>query len=210
LFPGPGKDPALRARLQAVAARKGPECLHRALARVDPPSARRIQPRDTLRLVRALEVYRLTGRPLTEHFSETASPLGPRTFVTIGLTLPGEELVRRIRQRVDRQFSRGLLDEIRQLVARGVPRTARAFGALGYRQGLELLEGVRGEAATRDLIVSDTRRYARRQLIWFRKEPNLMWIQGAGELPATVAEASRIVRAFEAPESQAAPGKVRL
>jgi tRNA dimethylallyltransferase len=199
LFPGPARDAALRARLGAVAARRGPECLHRALARVDPPSAQRIQPRDTMRLVRALEVYRLTGRPLSEHFSATCSPLGTRTFVKIGLSLAGDELARRIRRRVDLQFSRGLLAEIRGLIAGGVPETARAFGALGYRQGLECMHGVRDETATRNLISSDTRRYARRQLIWFRKEPNLVWIPGPGESSATVAEALRFVRDRLAP-----------
>ncbi len=198
LFPGPGKDAALRARLHALAARRGPECLHRALSRVDPPSAARIQPRDTFRLVRALEVYRLTGRTLTDHFATTRSPLGPRTFLSIGLTLPGEELTRRIRERVDRQFARGLLDEIRRLLASGVPEMARPFGALGYRQGLELIRGVRDEPATRDLIVRKTRQYARRQLIWFRKEPNLVWIKGAGDSPAAAAEASRFVERLAA------------
>ncbi len=199
LFPGPGKDAALRARLRAVAARRGPECLHRALSRIDPASSARIQPRDTMRLVRALEVYRLTGRTLTDHFAATRSPLGPRTFLSIGLTLPGDELTRRIRDRVDRQFARGLLDEIRRLLAAGVAETARPFGALGYRQGLELIRGVRDEADTRDLIVRETRRYARRQLIWFRKEPNLIWIKGAGESPAAAAEASRLVMRLAAP-----------
>jgi tRNA dimethylallyltransferase len=154
-------------------------------------------------------VYRLTGRPLTEHFGATRSPLGPRTFITIGLSLPGDELARRVRERVNQQFARGLLDEIRGLIAAGVPEGARPFGALGYRQGLELLRGERSEAATRELIVRDTRRYARRQLIWFRKEPNLVWIRGAGEMPATVTDASRLVRDFAAPHRQTAPGEER-
>jgi tRNA dimethylallyltransferase len=194
LFPGPARDAALRARLGAVAARRGPECLHRALARIDPSSARRIQPRDAMRLVRALEVYRLTGRPLSEHFSETVSPLGPRAFVKIGLSLPNEELTLRIRRRVDLQFSRGLIAEVGLLIASGVPETARAFGALGYRQVLEFLRGLRDEPATRELIATETRHYARRQLIWFRKEPNLMWIAGAGDSPSTVGEGFRLVR----------------
>ncbi len=206
LFPGPPRDAALRARLGAVAARRGPECLHRALGRIDPSSARRIQPRDTMRLVRALEVYRLTGRPLSEHFSATRSPLGARTFVKVGLSLPSEELARRIRRRVDLQFARGLLDEIRRLIASGVPESARAFGALGYRQALELLHGVRDEPETRDLIAADIRRYARRQLIWFRKEPNLMWIAGGGEQLATVAEAVSLIRDRLAPRGRDGQG----
>lgn len=193
LFPGPGKDRPLRERLGAVASRRGSPFLHRALRRVDPASAARIQPRDQMRLVRALEVYLLTGRPLSEHFASTASPLGARRFVTIGLRLPPAELDARLRRRVDAQFAAGLVSEVQTLLASGVPETARPFTGLGYRQVLDLLRGVRNEEETRDLIVSETRRYARRQLIWFRKEPNLEWIQGAGESPETIAAASRLV-----------------
>jgi tRNA dimethylallyltransferase len=94
---------------------------------------------------------------------------------------------------VDRQFERGLLDEIRALLARGIPETARPFGGLVYRQALEHLHGVRDEGATRALIAQENRRYARRQLIWFRKEPNLRWFVGPGESPSTVAAASRLL-----------------
>jgi tRNA dimethylallyltransferase len=86
-----------------------------------------------------------------------------------------------VARRVDAQFERGLLDEIRGLLASGVPETAHPFTGLVYRQALELLRGVRGEEATRELIVRENRRYSRRQLIWFRKEPNLQWIHAAGE-----------------------------
>jgi tRNA dimethylallyltransferase len=188
LFPGPGRDERLRARLRALSARRGVEFLHRMLARLDRPSARRIQPRDEMRLVRALEVYFLTGRPLTAHFTETVSPLADWDVVAIALTLPSEELWPRLARRVDEQFARGLLDEIRGLLASGVPQAAHPFGGLVYRQALEHLHGVRDEAATRELIVRENRRYARRQLIWFRKEPNLIWFRGAGELPGTFAE----------------------
>ncbi len=188
LFPGPGRDAALRARLRSLSARRGVEFLHRMLRRLDAPSALRIQPRDEMRLVRALEVYFLTGRPLTAHFAETVSPLAGREVVAIALTLPADLLVPRLTRRVDEQFARGLLDEIRDLLARGVPETAHPFTGLVYRQALEHLHGLRDEAATRELIVRENRRYARRQLIWFRKEPNLMWFRGAGESSAIFAE----------------------
>ena len=93
----------------------------------------------------------------------------------------GSRSSERVTRRVDEQFERGLLDEIRGLLARGVPETARPFGGLVYRQALEHLHGVRDEAATRALIAQENRRYARRQLIWFRKEPNLQWFDGPGE-----------------------------
>ncbi len=95
----------------------------------------------------------------------------------------------RVTRRVDEQFRRGLLDEIRTLLDRGISETARPFGGLVYRQALEQLHGARDEASTRALIAQENRRYARRQLIWFRKEPNLIWLDGPGESPATIAAA---------------------
>ncbi len=193
LFPGPARDQALRDRLGAIAARRGPEFLHRMVARVDPASAARIQARDLVRLVRALEVFFLTGRPLTEHFALTVSPLPDVPTVGLLLDVPARVLDGRIARRVDDQLARGLVDEVRGLLAAGVPRSARPFGSLGYRQVLEHLDGARGLAETRDLIVRETRRYARRQLIWFRKEPNLVSIPGPGGLPEALAGASRAV-----------------
>ncbi|MFN2446759.1 MAG: tRNA (adenosine(37)-N6)-dimethylallyltransferase MiaA [Vicinamibacterales bacterium] len=184
LFPGPGKDDVLREHLNRIADRRGVDFLWRMVKRVDVPSAARIEPRDRKRLVRALEVFFQTGRPLTEHFARTVSPLGPDvTVVAIAVTLPRPALAERLARRVDAQFAAGLLDEVRGALARGVPPDARPFTGLVYRQVLDYLRGVRDLAATRALIVQENRRYARRQLIWFRKEPNLMWFAGPGESP---------------------------
>jgi tRNA dimethylallyltransferase len=181
LFPGPGKDAGLRERLEAIARKKGVETLHRMVTRVDPESGARIQPRDLKRLVRALEVYFQTGRPLTAHFEDTVSPLGKDVTVgAIALRMPAAWLADRLARRVDEQFEAGLLDEIRALLAAGVPPGARPFGGLVYRQAMEHLRGVRDEASTRALIAQENRKYARRQLIWFRKEPNLVWFDGPG------------------------------
>ena len=185
LFEGPSRDEALRRRLERVAARKGPDRLHRWLARVDAASAARIAPADVKRVVRALEVWRLTGRPLTEHFAETATPLPEYQVVAVALRIAPEETAARVARRVHAQFAQGLLDEVRALLARGVPETALPFTGLVYRQALEHLHGVRDEAATRELIILENRRYSRRQLIWFRKEPNLRWIDAAGERQET-------------------------
>ena len=186
LFPGPGADEDLRARLDRVAERKGPERLHRILQPVDPESARRIMPRDRKRLVRALEVYFATGQPLTAHFAATASRIADCEVVAVGLRLPASLTAERVARRVEQQFARGIVDEVRGLLAMGVPRGVRSFGGLVYRQVIEMLAGVRDERATRALIVQENRRYARRQLIWFRKEPNLIWFEGPGERPETV------------------------
>jgi len=193
LFPGPGRDAACRARLDAIAARRGVERLHRMLARVDPASAARIQPRDQKRLVRALEVYFLTGRPLTDHFAETTSLIPDATVLAIGVTLPAALIAERVARRVDEQFGRGLLDEMRRMLSSGVPEDARPFGGLVYRQALEHLRGVRDEAATRALIVQENRRYAKQQLTWFRKEPNLTWFEGPGESAGTIASVLRFL-----------------
>lgn len=181
LFPGPGADEELRTRLKRIADKRGPERLHRLLRRVDPDSAARIMPRDLKRIVRALEVYFTTGRPLTSHFEETSSPIADCEVIATALRLPSAMTAERVARRVDEQFARGIVEEVRGLLARGIPPQARPFGGLVYRQVMEMLQGVRGEAETRALIVQENRRYARRQLIWFRKEPNLMWFDGPGE-----------------------------
>jgi tRNA dimethylallyltransferase len=195
LFPGPGRDDRLRRRLEAVAARRGVVFLHRMLSRVDRESGVRIQPRDLKRIVRALEVYFLTGRPLTDHFAETQSPLADVEVVAVALRLPADQISARVTRRVDAQFDGGLIDEIRGLLARGIPQTARPFGGLVYRQALEYLRGERGEAATRALIAQENRRYARRQLIWFRKEPNLAWFDGPGESASTIEQVQQFLDA---------------
>ncbi len=100
--------------------------------------------------------------------------------------MPAALTAERVARRVDQQFARGIVDEVRTLLARGVPAHARPFGGLVYRQVMEMLGGVRGEAETRALIVQENRRYARRQLIWFRKEPNLIWFDGPGERDETL------------------------
>ena len=184
LFPGPGKDAGLRDRLDRIADRHGVEFLWRMVRRVDSPSADRILPRDRKRLVRALEVFFQTGRPLTAHFADTVSPLAPGIeVISLALRLDATALGSRLANRVDAQFASGLVDEVRGLLAAGVPETARPFGGLVYRQVLDYLHGVRDLHATRELIVRENRRYARRQLIWFRKEPRLMWFDGPGESP---------------------------
>src|SRR4030095_591622 len=158
LFEGPSRDEPLRRRLEHVAAVKGPERLHRWLAQVDPASAARVAANDVKRVVRALEVWILTGRPLTEHFAETASPLPDYEIVAVALQIPPEQTAERVARRVHAQFESGLLDEVRGRVARGVPETALPFTGLVYRQALEHLHGVRDEAQTRGVIVRENRK----------------------------------------------------
>ena len=196
-FPGPGRNTALRARLERIAQRRGVERLHRWLSRVDGASAARIQLRDLKRIVRALEVYLLTGRPITMHFADTKPALPEYTVTAFALAISSQETANRVARRVDAQFERGLMDEIRGLLASGVPETAHPFSGLVYRQALEYLHGIRGERETRELIVRENRKYARRQLIWFKKEPNLRWIHAAGDCEETVDQVARVVAAME-------------
>ena len=196
LFPGPARHEALRTALDRLAAERGTGELYRWVRRLDPTSATRIQPRDTKRLVRALEVALVTGVPMTAHFAETASPIADYDVIAIGVRLPAAETAARVARRVGQQFDRGVVEEVRRLLAAGVPPTAQALCGLVYRQIVEMLAGVRDEAATRELIVRENRHYARRQLIWFRKEPTLTWIDGPGETPAAMARAVELVNGF--------------
>jgi tRNA dimethylallyltransferase len=175
LFPGPGRDPALRAALEAEVREKGLETLYRRLEALDPEYAAKVRGRDRVRIIRALEVHAATGRPISEHFRATASPLQGRRVVRLGLRLEREELNARIDRRVDRMFERGLVDEVRGLVARGIPESAPPFRALGYSHALRHIRGEIGRDEAAALTKADTRRYAKRQMTWFRKMPGVAW-----------------------------------
>ena len=175
LFPGPGRDPAVRAALEAEAREKGLDALFRRLEAVDPEYARKIRDRDRIRIIRALEVHAATGRPISEHFRATESPVRGRTVIRLGLTLDRETLVRRIDARVERMFARGLVEEVRGLIGRGVPESAPPFRALGYRHVLRLLKGEIGRPDALALTKTDTRQYAKRQMTWFRKMAGVAW-----------------------------------
>jgi tRNA dimethylallyltransferase len=190
LFPGPGRDDTIRTRLERIASRRGTGCLHRWLQRVDPGSAQRILSGDRKRMIRALEVYLLTGRPLTAHFADTTSPLGDVDFCTLGLTIPRALQRERVSRRVDEQFSRGVVTEVQRLIAAGVPPAAHAFSGLVYRQVIDLLNGVRNEADTRALIIEENMRYAKRQMTWFRKEPGTVWLDAGQPWDSVVGEAT--------------------
>ncbi len=179
LFKGPGRDQALRQKLKTEAREFGLEKLYQKLQEVDPEYARKITPKDSIRIIRALEVYYKTGRPISEHFRLTESPLQARGFIPgqIGLKLERKELYRRIEERVDRMFEKGLVAEVRKLLEMGLPEEATPFKGLGYRQVLRYLKGeISLEEAIR-LTKLETRHFAKRQMTWFRKTPGLTWFQ---------------------------------
>jgi tRNA dimethylallyltransferase len=171
----PGTDAALRARLEARAADEGSAATHARLAAVDPEAARRILPSNTRRVVRALEVVELTGRPFSATLpSPEAEPVVDA--VRLGLRLPRDVLDRRIEARVDAMFDGGLVEEVRLLESAGLRRGRTASRAVGYAQVLEMLDGRCDEAAARAATVLATRRLARRQERWFSRDPRLEWL----------------------------------
>ena len=175
IIEAPGRDEVLRARLRAIGARRGAPFLHRMLERVDPDAARRLGPNDRQRVGRALEVFFAARRGISEMIRE--SPFGTDHYraVKIGLGMKREILYRRIDDRVLRFFASGLVAEVRDLLAAGCPESANAFKALGYK---ETLRHLRGEITVEEAIAltqRNTRRYAKRQLTWFRKEEGVAW-----------------------------------
>ncbi len=165
-----------------LAERKGRGHLHRVLSRLDPASAARIAERDRPKIIRALEVRLETGKALAEHLAERPrEPLTGFKIITIGLNPPREELYKRIDERVRRMFAAGLVEEVRQLLATGIPRSAKPFEAIGYRHVLADLDSCTVWDETIRIIQRDTRRYAKRQMTWFRNQPNVTWFDGPGD-----------------------------
>jgi tRNA dimethylallyltransferase len=184
LFEGPGRDESLRRRLEGLASRFGDERLHRVLTRVDPAAAARIAPRDRVRVVRALEVFRTTGRSLSAHHAEGASGLLGYDVMTLGLAPDRDALKRRIEARTEAMLAAGLLEEARSLLGRGYARDLRPLRAIGYRQAVAIVSGELGLEEGRRDIVASTMRYAKRQMTWFRHQAETRWCataQLAGE-----------------------------
>jgi tRNA dimethylallyltransferase len=179
LFEGPARNETLRRRLEAMAERRGDASLHRLLGRVDPESASRIEARDRVRVVRALEVYRATGRPIGEHHRAGAGALAgfeTRVFVLD----PGRERLRAaVEARTDAMLQAGLVEETRALLAR-YPG-ARPLDAIGYRQAAAVARGEADVASARRDIVAETMRYAKRQRTWFRHQESATWFADPDE-----------------------------
>jgi len=177
LFPGPAADHALRARLEKEAEQGGVPALHDRLRQVDPGSANRIHPNDLFRIVRALEVYELTGEPLSRHFErQPKTSLAGFRVLRLGLKLPRPELYRRINARVEAMLARGLVEEVKGLRAKGYGPKLKSQKIIGYRQVHEMLDGRCDLEQAKELIQRDSRHYARRQLTWMRAEPEIRWL----------------------------------
>ena len=184
----PGTDDGARARLEAELDRVGPAALHARLSTLDPAAAAAILPGNGRRIVRALEVIEISGRPFTA--TMPAYNQG-RPAIQIGLMLPRPELDRRIAARVDRMWAQGFEDEVRRLVDEGLREGKTASRALGYRQMLRCLDGDCTLDEARAETVRATRRFARRQESWFRRDPRVRWLDASGS--CLLAEALQMV-----------------
>jgi tRNA dimethylallyltransferase len=193
LFRGPSRDAALRTRLERrEEIRAG--SLHRLLKRLDPASAARIHPNDKNKTMRALEVRLIEGRPLSALLERGREPLTGFRPIKLGLDPPRELLYARLNARANAIFERGLVDEVRQLLAAGVSREAKPFESLGYKQALQVVEGGLTLEQALESTQLETRRYAKRQITWFRREHGVHWLAGFGDDPEVQAEALAIVK----------------
>ncbi len=183
LADAPACSEALRERLRGRVRAQGAPYLHRILARLDPDAAARIAPRDAQKLIRAIEISTLSGRPVTEVHRGGRSGLVGFHVVKIGLLPPRAELYGRINKRVEDMVNSGWLEEVRGLVNQGIPAGAKPFQFIGYAQLRVHLQGRCSlEEAVKEVQLT-TRRCAKRQLTWFRKEQGVHWVSGFGEEP---------------------------
>ncbi len=192
LCEGPEADPRLRTELESEADRHGSAALHRKLAEVDPGAAARVHPHDRVKIVRALEVHRQVGRPLSEFHQGHGFSARPYAPLLIGLLRERPALYARIEARVEEMLSRGLVEETTRLLAQGYRRESGAMKGLGYKQVAGYLAGEYGYEEAVRRLKRDTRRFAKRQLTWFRKEPGITWLTLDEATPEPVV-ASRVL-----------------
>jgi tRNA dimethylallyltransferase len=193
LSQGPLRNQALRERLE-LRERKRPLSLYRILSRLDPTAALRIHANDTKKIVRALEVRLLEGRPISELFSRGRNALTGFRPIKLGLNPPRALLNQRLDARTVSIFEAGLMEEVRNLLSSGVSRDAKPFESLGYKQALQVLEGRSTLEQALHSTQVETRQYAKRQVTWFRKEPDVQWLEGFGDNLQAQAQALAIVK----------------
>jgi tRNA dimethylallyltransferase len=179
LFQGPSRDEDLRQRLAARETRR-PGSLHRLLSRFDPAAAARIHPHDVPKVTRALEVCLLTRRPISELFREGRDELQGYRSLLIGIDPGRDALYRRLDERCQAMFAAGLVDEVRRILALGYPPETKPFESHGYKQALQLLRGELNAKEALFYAQRNTRRYAKRQMTWFRREQGMEWFRGFG------------------------------
>ena len=192
LADAPQRSEEMRTRLRQLTEKHGPAHLHRVLARLDPESAARISSPDTQKIIRAIELRLLTGKPMGEIHRSGRDALQGYETIKIGLLPPRAALYARIHARTDAMLAAGWLNEVRALVVSGVPPDAKPFQFIGYSQLREHLAGQLSEKDAVHQIQQATRRFAKRQLTWFRKEASVHWLAGFGDAPEIFAAALAI------------------
>ncbi len=186
----PQRSEELRSRLRSSAEEHSPGYLHRLLKRLDPEASRKIAPADEQKLIRAIEVCVLARRPVSEVHRTGRIPLKGWRPLKIGLMPPREALYERIHARTDAMLAQGWMEEVQGLMASGLPENAKPFDFIGYRELREVLRGEKKLEEARAAIQLATRRYAKRQLTWFRKDPGIHWLFGFGDDPQVQRETS--------------------
>jgi len=188
LFEGPERSELLRARLAEIAERHGREFLHRMLLRLDSTAGARIHPRDTPKIIRALEVCLLARQPISDMHARGRQALEGFRVTKIGLQPERGRLGERIALRAEEMFRNGLLDEVRGMLSRGDASRIKALGAIGYREARALLAGEMTQADAVGRTATATRQYAKRQMTWFRREKDVEWFAGFGDEPSVERE----------------------
>jgi tRNA dimethylallyltransferase len=194
LADAPTRSEELRERLRKKARQLGPEHLHRLLTRLDPEAAARIAPRDTPKMIRALEIRILAGKPVGEIHRRGRAGLEGYHVTKIGLLPSRAALYARINRRVEAMIESGWADEVRKLIASGVPPEAKPFQFIGYTELREHVQGRQTLDAAIKATQQATRRFAKRQTTWFRREPAVQWLPGFGDDPNVIAAALGIAR----------------
>lgn len=199
LFPGPRRSEALRLRLRQRAQNRGPQWVHKILGRLDPVSAARIHANDLPKMIRAIEITLAARQPMSEAWSAGRESLTGYRILRLGLDPEREHLYARINARARRMFDEGLLEETRELLKRHSSawpgaKAPPAINALGYRQAAACLRG----SLTREQAIAEAsqghRNYAKRQLTWFRREPEVVWLRGFGDDPVIRSQAAGILK----------------
>jgi tRNA dimethylallyltransferase len=200
LFVGPQRSEALRERLRDRAAQRGGEYLHRVLRRLDPAAAKRIHANDIPKTIRAIEVCLGARRPMSELWQDGREPLSGFRILRLGLIAEREALYARINERAARMFDEGLIAETEALLAKYGPE-ARPLASLGYKQALQFLRGELDRESALRAAQQAHRNYAKRQITWFRREPEVRWLAGFGDQAEVQASAITSISSQLSPES---------
>jgi tRNA dimethylallyltransferase len=178
IFKGPGRDEKIRQKLKDRAEKCGSESLYLELKKKDPEAAQKIGPHNLVRIIRALEVYELTGKRISDLQKEGEYPPEEYDFIKIGLNLNRKTLYQRIEQRVEEMIKAGLIDEVESLKRKGYDLSLAPLRTFGYKEIFQYLEGEIGLEEAKGKIKLNTRHYAKRQLTWFKKEEEVIWMDG--------------------------------